>query len=194
MNGPWVFGYGEEYKFKTVAEYCFGKILDVGCAQKPNEFLPRPVTGLDILPLSRWQTLPKNYIKQIVGDATKISLNEKFDCITACELIEHLRDPCTFIEKCYDWLQPKGRLIILTDNPYRFQTLFGNILNPKGIGKSSDYRAADLGHINFFVPRMLNTLANESGFKVLNVQCGGGLPLPFLQQKFIYVYEKRDKE
>lgn len=187
------FSYGlrEKQKFKRMASFCYGRTLDVGCARNPNPFLPAPVTGLDIRPFREWRELPDNYVRRVRGDVARMRFRKEFDCIVASEVVEHLRDPIKFLECCHAALKSGGLLVLSTDNPYRFQTLAANAFFPSGIGASSDFKAKDLGHINFFLPRMLNVLATEAGFSVVSVECGEGLPLPFLQQKLIYVYRKK---
>lgn len=186
------YGYGvnEQQKFKLIASYCYGKTLDVGCARKPNKFIPSPVTGLDVRPLREWRKLPRNYVKRVVCGIEESRFENEFDCVVASELIEHLVNPLTLFDASFKALKKRGLLVVCTDNPYRFQTVVGNVLRPSGLSNNSSFKARELGHINFFVPRMLNLLAVESGFKVKQVTCGGGYNLPFLQQKFIYVYEK----
>jgi SAM-dependent methyltransferase len=184
------YGFGKEHRFKKIASFCFGKTLDIGCALGGNKFIPSPVAGFDIRPLSQWQVLSPNYTKRVIGDATKLKFKKEFDCITASELIEHLRDPYGFLLGCYDALKDGGRLILSTDNPYRIQTMLANAFSPKGLGGASSITVSEYGHVNFMVPRMLNYLAEDAGFRVVAVECGEGLPLPFLQQKLVYVYQK----
>jgi SAM-dependent methyltransferase len=167
---------------EIIAKYAKGKILDVGFAQKPNRFLKGYVVGLDIkLPKEK----PKNYTKMIRCDAQKMSevVKEKFDTVVASNLIEHLENVPQFLRECNKVLNKDGLLIISTDNPYRWQTLLGNMLFIKGKHFGDE-------HINYWLPWMLNRQAAKYNFILKNIVRGEGLPTPLFTEKWIYVYQK----
>ncbi len=185
--------FNRECKLKKMASYCFGKVLDIGCGTG-NIHLPDGVVGFDRFKFK----LPKNYSKLINGDITNLARffkNKSFDTIYSSEVIEHLSDPVKFIDDCSSLLRKNGRLILSTDNPYRIKTLIGNVFFRKGIRNIKDtYAVHDFGHVNFFLPRMLNCIAAEAGLKVEKILCLQGLPLPFLEQTTGYIYRKTNKK
>ena len=93
---------------------------------------------------------------------TDIFGGKKFDTIVASEVIEHVHNSVKIFLECNRHLKTGGILIITTDNPYRWQTLIANVLFPSGLSKSSSLTALEGGHVNFFIPRMLNTLGSVS--------------------------------
>jgi len=186
-------GFGRNYRLRKLAAYCSGETLDVGCGTG-NPFLPDGTIGFDRFDYK----LPKNYSKLVLGEVSEItSFFEKksFDSIYASELIEHLHNPVKFIDDCSILLKKNGRLVLSTDNPYRIQTLFANVFLRKGIRNVRDtYAVHDYGHVNFFLPRMLNCIAAEDGLEVEDIFCVEGLPLPFFEQKTGYVFRNTGRK
>lgn len=167
---------------RIIAEYAGSEVLDVGYAQKPITLFSVKA-GIDI---EKPRSKPANYGRIVRGDATRLSRyfgRNSFDTIVASNLIEHVENPTEFLRQCSSVLKTKGVLIISTDNPYRWQTLIGNVFLPKGL-MSSDV------HILYCEPRNLNKMALRLGFELVDLRCGEGLNFPFMQEKFIYVYRK----
>lgn len=50
--------------------------------------------------------------KQIIGDFEKIEFKDKYDIIWASHIFEHLYDPLKALKKCYDILNPDGRIFV----------------------------------------------------------------------------------
>jgi len=48
----------------------------------------------------------------IVGDFEKMEISEKFDIIWASHIMEHLYDPLVALQKCFNLLNPDGRIFI----------------------------------------------------------------------------------
>lgn len=102
------------------------KILDLGAgkghlARRVNDYLSENklsktanIVAADISA----QIFKANEIKFIELDFNEaISLEpETFDIIYSVEVIEHLQNPYSFIEKCFDLLKPGGTLILTTPN------------------------------------------------------------------------------
>ncbi len=168
---------------KVINQFARGKILDIGFTQRPNKLFRSEVVGLDLeIPRQK----PENYSRMVRGDAhrlTKYFRRNEFDTVAASNLIEHLENPTEFMRQCNKVLKKGGLLIISTDNPYRWQTLIGNVFFPKGM-MSNDQ------HIIYVEPRNLNRMAFRQKFSLVDIKCGEGLSFPFLQEKLIYVYRK----
>lgn len=156
------------------------KILDLGWADVPNPFLEGNITGFDLEKKEK----PKNYTKCIVGNFNRIKKHFKtgsFDTVIAGEFIEHLENPVDFFKKCNYLLKKKGVLIFSTPTPYYYKTIIGNWIFPKGkLGG---------GHIQTFIPRILNNIADLTGFKMVTIERANS-NLQFLNWQIIYVYKK----
>jgi 2-polyprenyl-3-methyl-5-hydroxy-6-metoxy-1,4-benzoquinol methylase len=105
-------------------------VLDVGCtghaveASSPDWLhgrfrisFPR-VVGIDINPANIKVLKDLGYDHLHTQSAENIDLPEKFDTIFAGELIEHLANPGLFLESARKHLNPQGRLVLTTPNPF----------------------------------------------------------------------------
>lgn len=101
------------------------RLLDVGCgnAWVAGRFLPRgmEVYSLDITsvnPAKAWERYPDPRHMPLVADVYALPFKEGFfDTIIASEIIEHVPDPASFIDKLLSVLRVGGKLIVTT--PYR---------------------------------------------------------------------------
>jgi SAM-dependent methyltransferase len=90
----------------------------------------------------------------------------KFDVLTAFELLEHLTDPAFFIKKVYNLLKPGGYFFLTTLNGKGFDILLlweksKSICPPQ--------------HLNFFNPGSLEILMKRAGFQIVQVSTPGKL-------------------
>jgi len=130
---------------ELIASLCKNKkVLDLGFVQhdvnmsQQKDWLhniiisnAKSVLGIDYLEKE------VNYFKKLgynckVANVENFDLNEKFDCIVAGELIEHLSNIEGFIESCKKHLAEDGKIIVTTPNVFAFgniitifQSLFG---------------------------------------------------------------------
>ncbi|WP_283743822.1 class I SAM-dependent methyltransferase [Sideroxydans sp. CL21] len=74
------------------------------------------VTGVDIDPKVAERILEKYQINVYTGDVTNIEIEKQFDVITLNQTVEHLIDPLAVLKKCYQLLNPGGRIVITTPN------------------------------------------------------------------------------
>jgi SAM-dependent methyltransferase len=157
------------YRLKRIAQLANGKTLDIGYAAKPNPFLRGEVYGLD----QETAPTPPNYKATLTGDASQLAeLDERFDSITAGEIIEHLDNPRQFLADCYQILKPGGRLIISTPNPYYPPFALTEWLMSPRFFFSHD-------HVYIFPPRFLVRLMQRHGFEQVKTY-SGGLIIPFI--------------
>lgn len=106
-----------------------GSILDVGCGQAwvAQYFCPRGVAvhSMDIStvnPLRALERYPYDNHYGVVADAYRLPFRpDSFDCIIACEIIEHVPDPAEFMASLMRVLKPGGQLIITTPHNERIQ-------------------------------------------------------------------------
>ena len=79
--------------------------------------------------------------------------SERFDCITMCDVLEHLIDPVAVLERCWNLLSSGGVIFIQVPNLVGFKLPFGH-----GWGLPH--------HIWQFGPRSLIKLVENCGFSV----------------------------
>jgi SAM-dependent methyltransferase len=131
-------------------------ILDVGSGygfllQSASHRYGMRVAGVEL------SLAERKYAQEKLGVATykdifEIPKNERFDVVTAFEVIEHVRDPVSFVNTLIDHLNIGGYLIIATDN---FESEVVKRLGtgfPKWIPHE---------HICYFSPNSLNLLLNK---------------------------------
>lgn len=87
-----------------------------------------------------------------------------FDAASLFEVAEHLRDPLPLLQECRRILKPGGILVISTGNAASWTV--------SKMGARWDYFhiEKDGGHISFFTPHSLTTLATVSGFNVERIE------------------------
>jgi len=143
--------------------------LDVGCATGALLAYLREhgwrVTGVEISPSADYAIKTRGLdIKKQPLEKNKFE-KEKFDIIHASHLIEHLKDPRSFLTEVHRLLKPQGCVYISTPNIAGFQAcLFGN-----------RWRSAIFDHLYLFSARTLKKLLKDTGFKVQCVSTWGGL-------------------
>jgi SAM-dependent methyltransferase len=85
------------------------------------------------------------------------SLNAKrdrFDLITACDVIEHIPHPRAFVWDCVQLLKPSGVLMLKTDN---FESTVARVMG------LHFYRLTPVEHVSLFTPATLSRLASSCG-------------------------------
>ncbi|MDB4040414.1 bifunctional 2-polyprenyl-6-hydroxyphenol methylase/3-demethylubiquinol 3-O-methyltransferase UbiG [Methylophilaceae bacterium] len=133
------------------------KVLDVGCGGGIlSESLAKEgakVTGIDqgenVIKIAKLHMKESNlnidYKQLNIEDYYKIS-NEKFDVITCLEMLEHVPDPSSIINKCAALIKPGGTIFFSTINRNPKSFLFAIIgaeyilnLLPKGTHEYSKF-------------------------------------------------------
>ncbi|MBI4963559.1 MAG: methyltransferase domain-containing protein [Desulfomonile tiedjei] len=129
--------------------------LDVGCGRGHNSLIFKElgfeVTGIDL------SEIQIRYVRTHLGLSVKkasledLDTAEKFDCILAAHVIEHVTNPHAFMVKLADLLAPGGVLLIETP-----------LTNDWGI---EQHRYRDIYHTLFFDHFSLALLAGMHGFQ-----------------------------
>jgi len=154
---------------KRMARFARGKTLDIGFVEQPNPYLRGEVYGFD----RQAASTPANYVKVMVGDAIDLSyMDERFDTVVAGQVIEHLDDPIRFLSGCYHILNPGGRLVLSTPNPYYPPVVWLERLMIRRFFYNQD-------HNYLFLPRFLVRLMERQGFQDVKAY-SGGIVLPVL--------------
>ena len=93
----------------AIDKYASGKLLDIGCGNKPYKALMKSVTeyiGCDIVQSS-------NNTVDILSAATKIPVdNNSFDTVFSTQTIEHVEDPVALCSEAYRIVKPGGYFIV----------------------------------------------------------------------------------
>lgn len=112
------------------------RVLDVGCIDHSVQTaldlgegwlhrrlrgVAETVVGLDLLADAANELTAEHGFDIRVGDAESFDLGERFDLIVAGDLIEHLSNPGRFLECSAAHLEPEGRVVITTPNPFNIE-------------------------------------------------------------------------
>ena len=143
------------------------KLLDVGCGVGlfAKECLKKGIANCHVLDVyeqlreSFSPFLPVDQIHQ-VESFYQADLPSDFDVITMWGVLEHLTHPVDALKKSHASLKTRGLLVALVPNIHSraFKILGVNTptLNPRQ-------------HINFFTPKSMESMCQQSGFKVLEL-------------------------
>lgn len=87
-----------------------------------------------------------------------------FDVASLFEVVEHLREPLPLLRECRRILKPGGILLLSTGNTHSWTAA--------AMGARWDYfhMASIGGHISFFNPRSIATIAGNTGFSVERIE------------------------
>lgn len=129
------------------------KILEVGAGggNWTEFFLGKKtqVTSIDINPLILKANAKRNpQARFILGDASKIQLNEKFDFVFAKDVIEHIKDDEKFLLNMNYHLKEFGIIMIVTQNSWSLNYLIqGGYHFIKG---NKEWKGWDSTHVRFY--------------------------------------------
>lgn len=138
-------------------------LLDVGCGygfflDYVKEKIPR-LTGLELDPKVAAYARDRLHVDARECRIENFVPEEPFDCITMCDVLEHVAEPHDVLEQCRDLLVGDGIIYIQVPNLVGFKL-------PLGHGWGLPH------HLWQFGPRSLRALMEKSGFEVLNWETG----------------------
>jgi 2-polyprenyl-3-methyl-5-hydroxy-6-metoxy-1,4-benzoquinol methylase len=145
------------------------RVLDLGCAchrfgrtdlpslhafiaQKASETL-----GVDYLP-EEVEKMRAEGFDVVCADAEALDLGRTFEVVVAGDIIEHLGNPGTFLQRVGEHLEPGGLLLVTTPNPVTLERFLRVLLRGDAGGNKE--------HTCWFTARVLRQLAARHGFAV----------------------------
>jgi len=107
----------------------------------------------------------KNGLEDYEGTLFEVVKKKKwksvFDAVFACQVIEHERDPLTFLKTMKSIIKPNGIIVITTPN---HDTWWRILMGKRWIG----YQHPE--HLFFFTPKVLTKLMHTAGLTVTSVR------------------------
>lgn len=139
------------------------RVLEVGCGsgellKKLAAAMPQhSFHGWDIAPDAKrfWDHNQANLSFE-VGDILESKTSEKADIILLIDVLEHLADPGTFLEK----LRPKGKYVAIH---LPLDMTLVNLVFDQRLVRLRD----SIGHIHYFTKALAEKLLQESGYEVI---------------------------
>lgn len=163
-----------ERKMRILAEHCReGRVLDAGCAARPNPFLKNAV-GIDIVP----PDVPApDYAGMLLCNLNTDAIpspDTSFENVVAGDLIEHLENPSHFLREANRVLVPDGRLILCTPQANDWWVtlhnwFFRRLINDPDPGE----------HLQNWTILDMTRLLKKNGFRVVKTE-GLYFQTPFL--------------
>lgn len=114
-----------DWRIKMATPYirAYNSVLDIGCYDKTlfEKLKSKPiVNSVGIDPLIDQTILNENYTLFSGNFPDDLSKDKTFDCITMLAVLEHIpkEEQEQLKDDCYDFLNPKGRIIITVPSPF----------------------------------------------------------------------------
>jgi 2-polyprenyl-3-methyl-5-hydroxy-6-metoxy-1,4-benzoquinol methylase len=157
-------------------------VLDIGCgngfvANKLAE-LGHNVTGFDASPdgiaVARAAYPNVTFRVASVYDQNLPEMEAPADCVVSLEVIEHLLYPRKLLELAHSVLKPGGTLIVSTPYHGYLKNLALSVANGWDRHFGVDW---DGGHVKFFSPTTLRSMAARVGFQDIKVSGIGRFPM-----------------
>jgi len=148
------------------------RVLDVGCSVGTLGLALRErgarVTGVELDPrmgAAARQRLDEVHIGSVEDEALFEGLGEStFDCIIFADLLEHLIDPWSALERFAERLAPDGVVVASLPNIRHYTTI--RTLLFQGYWPYRDRGIHDRTHLRFFTLRNIRELFDSSGLTI----------------------------
>jgi SAM-dependent methyltransferase len=157
------------------------RVLDVGCS---SGYLARPLhaDGVSVVGLEldeRAAQHARAFCEAVlVGDVESMELPFEpgsFDAVLCGDVIEHLRDPLSFLVRVRPLLGPGGRLVLSTPNVANWSIRLGLLF---GRFRYTDRGILDCTHTHLFTRKTLQECLEAADYRV--VQFDFTVPVPVL--------------
>lgn len=146
-------------------------ILDMGCGtgQLGRKLIEsdkaKELVGVDIYKPAIDEAA-KYYHRIHHGDIELLDLKYKkyFDYVICGDVIEHLRDPWSMMEKIYGWLKDEGHIVVTIPNIRYWPVLKGLIFSGKW--EYVEAGVLDKTHLRFFTKKTFFTMLENANYKI----------------------------
>jgi len=148
------------------------RVLDIGCS---SGYLARPlvargctVVGIEQDPVAA-EEAREVCAEVLVGDAETVELPfepASFDVVLCGDLIEHLRDPESFLARVRPLLRSDGRLVLTTPNVANWANRIGLLA---GRWRYTDRGILDRTHLHLFTRATLVETLRRAGYRVVEL-------------------------
>lgn len=153
------------------------KLLDIGCGRGAfGADLKQQRPGLTVWGVEPFQEAAKSAASVLdkiicnVFDAQSPDLqNQKFDCITFNDVLEHLIDPSQTLKDSQLYLEREGCIIASIPNILYFPVFFNQIILRED-WKYEDSGILDSTHLRFFTKKSIKRLFEEAGYDVIKIE------------------------
>jgi glycosyltransferase involved in cell wall biosynthesis len=176
---PLKLGYDSSHTFAINSARSGERVLDLGCgAGLVGESVRKKgcsVVGVDH-PACRSAAESRGlaFVERDLNDGVEGIRVDEFDRVFLLDVVEHLREPESFLESLREAAGAKRpELILTTGNVAFFITRFSLLLGQFNYGQRG---ILDRTHTRLFTFRSLRAALEQSGYKILEVK---GIPAPF---------------
>ncbi len=189
-----------KFILKSIQKYIgnSANILDVGCGNGIiSKYIGEHgyrLTGIDISPKTIAQARKQNTLPNVnfeVSNAESLTASgQKYEAVVCSEVLEHLHTPGNLLQTLRQILTRNGILIVTVPNGFGPREVLVtkpmiHLQKKQGFAWRSMHKikqalgytgttvqssADNLDHIQFFSIKKLEELANETGFKIIDVQ------------------------
>jgi len=151
------------------------RILEIGCgAGNTGKTLKQQGRAAEVIGIEKIfeiAEIAKAVLDKVVcGDVETVELpfsKEYFDYIIAADVLEHLYDPWSLIDKLRIYLKKGGYIVASLPNIRNWKILKGLVL--KGQWEYSHDGVLDDTHLRFFTKKSIITLFQSKGFVVTSI-------------------------
>ena len=156
-----------------------GNLLGVGCGDGGELEVARKrgwhVEGQEVDSDSSAEVAERLGITVHSGDFAGLDLPENhYDCVFMQHVIEHPKDPRSYIEKVHAILKPGGIYFLSTPNIMSSSSIFKTAIGRLGLKKRRGRHYDTFHHLFYYSPNVMKKILEEQfGFEVLRYRSGG---------------------
>jgi 2-polyprenyl-3-methyl-5-hydroxy-6-metoxy-1,4-benzoquinol methylase len=162
------------------------RVLDIGCS---SGYLARPLVerGCTVVGIERDPQAAgaaRDVCEEvIVGDVEELELpfeHESFDVVLCGDLVEHLRNPQSFLARVQPLLKQEGRLVLTTPNVANW-ALRLSLLG--GRWRYTNRGLLDRTHVHLFTRKTLVEALDSAGYRVVELDFTMPMPSPVASRR-----------
>ncbi len=148
-----------------------GIILDVGCSNGDFGSSLKRIKNAEVWgiePMNKYATEAEGKLDNLINSSVEAAIDELpnnyFDVIFFNDVLEHLLDPYTVLEKIKPKLKENGKVISSIPNIRYFRTFFKLLFD--GEWDYQDEGILDRTHVRFFTKKSILKMYNSAGYVV----------------------------